>query len=376
MFAATLLLVSFAPASAHPDSRSSSLAVVDSARGHVRLELHCQARSLDEALELDANEDGALDEAELTAARTAIESYAVEHYRLYAGAVESLAGASAMRGALRELRLVPAADSALDEPWIDLALEYDHGAALDALTVHCRLFREQNPYHRDEARIQWNDEVAARRLFSLDSGDLWVFRPASARRGGVLADYTHEGFLHILRGYDHLAFLCGLIFAARRLRSVVGTITAFTLAHSITLALAALGWVRAPSALVEMAIALSISYVGALNLLSKEPGARWGEAFVFGLIHGLGFAGAIGDALAYEPLKLTALFGFNLGVECGQLAVVVPVALLLHALPGSRESPSQPRAWLAPRWARLGGSAVVAALGLYWFLARTGIFSA
>lgn len=358
----------------HPDSRSSSRVVVDSARGRVELTVRCQSRSLIEALSLDDNDDGRLDQAEVELGRAALTKYVPAHYQLFAGAVEHIEGAVPLSAALRDVKLIAPEQSALDQQWVELTFDCASGGALDALTVRSFLFRDQNPFHRDEAQLVWDGEAPARRLFSTDSGDLWVFRPASARRGGVLADYTREGILHILTGYDHLAFLCALILAARRLRSVIGVITAFTVAHSITLALASLELVHVPSMLVEMAIALSIAYVAALNLLSKEPSSRWGEAFVFGLVHGLGFAGAIGDALAFEPLKLTALFGFNLGVECGQLSLVLPLSLALAWLPGSRASPKEERAWLAPSWARRGGSTIVCALGLYWFLQRAGAF--
>ena len=147
-------------------------------------------------------------------------------------------------------------------------------------------------------------------------------------------------------------------------------VTAFTLAHTLTLGLAAFDLVHMRSDLIEMAIALSIAYVGALNLLSKEPGSRWIEAFLFGLVHGLGFAGAIKDAISFEPLRITALLGFNLGVECGQLAIVLPLALVFAWLPGSRSAGELERAFLAPRWLRRAASLLIVVAGLYWFAQR------
>jgi hypothetical protein len=139
----------------------------------------------------------------------------------------------------------------------------------------------------------------------------------------------------------------------------------------VTLALAAFDLVRAPASLVEPAIALSIAWIAAQNLFARAPRSRWIEAFAFGLVHGLGFAGAIGDALAFEPRKLFALGGFNLGVETGQLALVLPAAFLCawwsRAPAPERE---EARAWLAPTWLRRGGSAVVLALGVYSFVGR------
>ena len=187
-----------------------------------------------------------------------------------------------------------------------------------------------------------------------------------------MTSFLELGTNHILGGWDHLAFLVVLLVAARGIGSIVAVVTAFTAAHSITLGLAALDVVRLPGRLVELAIALSIAYVAAENLILKRPGARLGAAFGFGLVHGLGFAGFLGDALVFEPLKIAALFGFNVGVELGQLAVVVPLALLLRVLPGDRKSEDPERAWFAPRWLRLGASSVVVLLGLGWFVERAG----
>lgn len=155
------------------------------------------------------------------------------------------------------------------------------------------------------------------------------------------------GLEHILEGYDHLLFLAGLLIASTTLRSTVRLITAFTLSHSITLVLAALGWVAAPVAIVEAVIAASIVVVGIENVwLKQEPRHRVALVFTFGLIHGLGFAGALQNAgLGAGSNLLGSVVAFNLGVEAGQ------IALALVALP---------LLWNA-RKARLGAGALVAA---------------
>jgi hydrogenase/urease accessory protein HupE len=372
----------FAPL-AHPDSRSRSTLSVEGSR--VGVELRCQARSLIEAFAqppIDTDGDRRLDESELDLARGAIGGYLLAHYELFPSAAAEVKRDVPLPGRLTALAATLEEDSALEQQWILAHLEFEGSAPLVDLAVRVALFREQNPFHRDECRLVWNGEEPARFLFSGESGDVWRFLPAERRRPGVLRDYVGEGVRHILTGWDHIAFVCALLLASRRLRSLLGVVTAFTVAHSITLALAALELVHVPSGLVETAIALSIAYVGALNLLSKQPGSRWGEAFVFGLVHGLGFAGFLGDLLADEPLRLTALLGFNLGVECGQLAIVLPLALLLRFLPGDRRARGGPaqegasdRGWLGPRWMRVAGSAVVLVLGLYWFSERAGLFA-
>lgn len=144
------------------------------------------------------------------------------------------------------------------------------------------------------------------------------------------------GVEHILTGFDHLVFLLGLILVGGRLRSLIGVISAFTLAHSITLALAALS-VFAPSPrLVEPAIALSIAYVGIENLFVTDARKRWRITFPFGLIHGFGFAGALRQIALPRAQVPIALVSFNGGVELGQLAVLslaLPLVLALRRAP-------------------------------------------
>lgn len=361
----------------HPDSRSSSLVRVEGSR--VSLELRFQARSLAEALPLDTDRDQLIDALELQAGSEQVAAYVLARYQFFPSADFGLGGDLAAQPALPgrqlDLALLPDSESALGEPWVVARYECQAAQALESIALRVRLFREQNPFHRDEARLEFQRDAPARYLFSGEQGELWRYRSESERRPGIFADYWKEGLAHIAAGFDHLAFLLGLLLAARSWRSLLGVVTAFTLAHSITLALAVFELVHVRSQLVEMAIALSIAYVGALNLLSKEPGSRWVEAFVFGLIHGLGFAGAIADALVYEPLRLTALAGFNLGVESGQVAIVLPLALLASRLPGARDSGGVPRAFVAPRWLRLIGSTLVLLAGLYWFAERTGLIS-
>lgn len=174
------------------------------------------------------------------------------------------------------------------------------------------------------------------------------------------------GMEHILTGYDHLLFLGGLLVACRRFRTMAGIITCFTLAHSLTLALAALDLVVIPSRIVEPLIAASIVFVGVENLLRRgeEPKGRWALTFGFGLVHGFGFAGAlkaIGLGAGGSSL-LAPLFSFNLGVELGQIAVAavtLPLLLRLRAVPAF------------VRYGLPAASTIVTLLGSYWFLQRT-----
>lgn len=356
-------------AAVHADSHSFSALRVDQAR--VTVELRCQSRSLIEALGLDLDFDQRYGPDELQAGRGAIDAYLLERYRLFVQSGGELDAGRALVGRVTDLRTRWRADSFLPEEWIEAELEFEAGGELEELLVHVSLFAEQNPFHRDTCVLEWRGEETATWLFGIN-GEAWWFEPAARRRPGVFTTYVRLGVEHILGGYDHLAFLIALIVAASGLRSLVGVVTAFTAAHSVTLALAALEVVSVPGRLVELTIAMSIAYVGVENLLFRKPGGRWLEAFGFGLVHGLGFAGFLGESLAFEPLKTTALVGFNLGVELGQVGVVIVAAAALRFLPGERSEGEQERAWLAPSWVRFGASVVVAGFGAWWFCERAG----
>ncbi len=153
---------------------------------------------------------------------------------------------------------------------------------------------------------------------------------------GVALDFLRQGFVHILGGIDHLLFLVCLVLPLRKAWPLVKTVTAFTLAHSITLGASALGWVPSPlwfSALIEAVIALSIVYLAIENILRTRFDARWVTAFVFGLAHGFGFASALSESLQLAQGEvLAALAAFNIGVELGQLlvlAVLLPVVIVV-----------------------------------------------
>lgn len=141
---------------------------------------------------------------------------------------------------------------------------------------------------------------------------------------GVFFNYVALGFLHILpRGLDHILFVLGLFLLAPRVRPLLAQVSAFTLAHTMTLALSIFGVVSLPSMLVESMIALSIAYVGIENLF-KHQISRWRIllVFLFGLLHGLGFAGVLNELGVPTGARVAGLLGFNLGVELGQIAVL------------------------------------------------------
>lgn len=193
---------------------------------------------------------------------------------------------------------------------------------------------------------------------------------ASTARGLAQRTVSFFAFLklgieHILTGYDHLLFLLGLLVVCRRFSTTLTIITCFTVAHSLTLALAALDVVTIPSRVVEPLIAASIAFVGAENLVRRgEPKGRWLLTFAFGLIHGFGFASVLREAGVGAGGKalVLPLFSFNLGVELGQLAVVSILLPLLWKLRTRR---------IFDRYGVSVISVVVVLLGGYWLLQRT-----
>jgi hydrogenase/urease accessory protein HupE len=174
-------------------------------------------------------------------------------------------------------------------------------------------------------------------------------------------DFVKLGVEHILTGYDHLLFLLALLAVARGFWSVVKIVTAFTLAHSVTLTLAALGFVRVPERIIEPLIAATIVWVALENLFAAEPDRRrWMWSFGFGLVHGLAFASALDELELKGAALLRALVGFNAGVEIGQLIFVVFALPLLTLMSQGRG------AQLTPRLASLAA----AAIGTYWLFER------
>ena len=184
----------------------------------------------------------------------------------------------------------------------------------------------------------------------------------------VLATFVPAGIHHIAIGPDHILFLVGLILLGGSVARLGLIVTAFTVGHTVTLSLAALGVVNPPGRLVEPAIALSLVLVGADNLLAGTPGEtprrdlRAPMAALFGLVHGFGFAAVLREFGLPQAALGWSLFGFNLGVEAGQLALVVPLALALAAV--RRQRP------IAARRIAMVGSVVVALAGAFWFVQR------
>ena len=239
---------------------------------------------------------------------------------------------------------------------LELALECPAPPA--RLTIRDGWFELFGEHYRTIARIEVSGAGAREAVFLPDAPEATIEIGQEPAAQG--AGFFRLGVEHILTGYDHLLFLLALLLRGGRLLSLLKIITAFTVAHSITLALAVLGVVTIPGRIIEPAIAASVVWVALENLRRDAPSQRWLVSFVFGLVHGFGFASAI-EPLGLPPARMAlALLGFNLGVEAGQALVVV---LLLPLLLWMRGKPWEPR---VVRAASLG----VAAVGLAWLVAR------
>jgi len=321
-------------------------------------------RDLDNAIGLDANGDGEITWRELRVRHADIDAYALR--RLHVAS----AGEACPLTVTRHL-----VDSHTDGAYAVLLFSGRCPQAGPTLTLDYRLFHEIDPQHR--GLVNYVEAGKSRSVV------LSVETPAQVvggDTGGPLAQfatYVREGVWHIGLGVDHILFLLSLLLPAVLVRrdgrwqagssfrgafmEVAKVVTAFTVAHSITLSLAALGVVALPSRWVESAIALSVVLAALNNLFPLVSHGRWVAAFAFGLLHGFGFAGALADLGLPTGSLALSLAGFNVGVELGQLAIVaafLPVAYGLRATWGYR------RLLLA------GGSTAIAAVATVWFAER------
>jgi hydrogenase/urease accessory protein HupE len=220
-----------------------------------------------------------------------------------------------------------------------------------------------DPMHQTFVNIYEGETLTSQMILDGKHSHLDYF--AGSRQGvfAVVKKFIPAGVHHILIGPDHLLFLVGLLLLGGSIRQLLVVVTSFTIAHSITLSLAALNIVTPPARLIEPAIALSIVYVGADNILAKGGrDVRGWIAFTFGFIHGFGFANVLREMDLPRRALGWSLFSFNIGVEIGQLFVVVLVATAFTMLRAKSE-------W-SRRHLAFAGSLVVIAAGAFWFVQR------
>jgi len=321
-------------------------------------------RDLNHVLELDTDKDGEISDKELAVARPKIEKYAFDALNIEIGGVTVPINRKGFE--------IEEHDDAI---YTALLFELSPARIGPDLTIQYDLFFHTDPLHRGLFRLDLPNRT-----------ETTIFSPAqptqrflidSAHPTPQLARFIREGIWHIWLGFDHILFLIALLLPSvlhreanrwtvggnwrQSIYAIVKVVTAFTIAHSITLSLAALGWVRVPPRIVEPIIAASVLIAAVNNLRVIFPERTWIIAFCFGLIHGFGFASALSELGLQRGTLGRALLGFNVGVEIGQLAIVgvfVPTALAIR------------KTRLYQRLILPGGSLLIATLAAIWMVER------
>lgn len=321
-------------------------------------------RDLEIAVQLDTNRDGAISWGEVRARRDELFAYAFAHLALRADG-------SACPLAAGDLLI----DDHSDGAYAVLRFDAHCTAAPHAIEVGYSLLFDLDPTHRGLLRL--DTDTGSRTAVLSPEQATQTFALAENSRLTTFLQFVRDGVHHIWIGYDHMLFLISLLLPSVLIRrdgrwipvgtlrgallSVLAVVTAFTVSHSITLTLAALGMVGVPSRLVESGIALSVLLAALNNIWPQVTRRAWLLAFGFGLVHGFGFASVLADLGLPRGSLALALAGFNIGVEIGQLSVVLLVVPLIFLC--------RTRTFYRPA-ILVGGSSVVALIASVWFFGR------
>lgn len=358
-----------APAHAHKPSDSYLTLIVADSGVSGRWDI--ALRDLDVAIGLDADGDGAITWGEVRQRHTDIAAYATARLAVAADGRPCTLAVGTQQ-----------IDEHTDGAYSVLPLKLACAGAPRTLTLNYTLFADLDPQHRGLLNLQAQGVAKTAILGPQAPSQSFVMSEASAWTQFV--DYLRDGVWHIWIGFDHILFLLSLLLPAvgiwpllhaprrhgawqpvdrfgQAFWDVLRIVTAFTVAHSITLTLATLGVLALPSRLVESAIAASVVLAALNNIWPVFHGRRWIVAFLFGLVHGFGFASVLADLGLPQGTLVLALLGFNVGVEAGQLAIVAVFLPLAFALR---------RSWLYRRGVLLGGSCVIAAIAAAWMVER------
>jgi len=312
---AVFLLLPAMPLDAHPLNVGYAEVTVDDREVVIALSLNLF--EFDLLLGLDRNQDARVDQQELEAKQAAILDY-------LRGKISVSVGGERLPMAAGPLKIGRGTDG---KPLLEATLVFRSATPLTALSIRSEPLSELGADHTLFAKITDGGRVEQ---FVFRSGVVYDRRPREF--WAYALQFLGAGVHHIFIGYDHIAFLLGLLLMGGSLLNIVKIVTAFTLAHSLTLCLAALDVVTLPARLVEAGIALSIVYVALENLFFTTFDRRWLVSFAFGLVHGFGFANVLKQMhLPASGLAASLLF-FNIGVEVGQIVIVALVVPLLWAL--------------------------------------------
>ncbi len=350
------------PAWAHKPSDSYLLLSIHNSRIDGQWDI--ALRDLSDAIGLDSDGSGDITWGEVRNKHGEIEAYALSHLAL-----------SADKHACTTQVVEQLIDHHTDGAYSALRFRSDCNGPIEQLSVNYRLLFDIDAQHKGLLRLT-QDKQTSTAIFSRES-PIQEFSFAKRSRWDESMQFIHEGIWHIWLGFDHVLFLLALLLPAVLVRvdgrwqatgkfssvcwNVVSIVTAFTIAHSLTLSLAALDIVRLPSRLVESIIAASVVLAGLGNLYPMMIDRRWLVAFGFGLVHGFGFAAVLTDLGLPSNSLLLSLVSFNVGVEIGQLVIVaafLPLAYIVR------------RTWSYPKLILTGGSLAVIAIALVWFTER------
>src|SRR6516165_8311284 len=317
-----ILLLSMWAAPAHAHKPSDSYLTLSAQGDHVNGQRDIALRDLDFAIGLDADGNGEITWGEVKTKHKEIAAYALARLVIAAD------GVSCPITVIQHL-----IDNHSDGAYEVMRLTADCLVAPRILSIKYTLFFDVDPQHRGLLRLE--DQGGIHTAVFSPEHQTWQLEGHSAALGRQFLDFFRTGVWHIWTGFDHILFLCALLLpAVLELRGgrwqgvatfrqafidVVSIVTAFTIAHSITLSLAVLGFITLPSRLIESAIAASVVIAALNNLYPLIDKRLWIVAFLFGLVHGLGFANVLTDLALPKPALAVSLVSFNLGVEAGQL---------------------------------------------------------
>ena len=359
-----LLLALFYATLAHAHKPSDSYITLTVEGEHIAGQWDIALRDLDYAIGLDANDDGSITWGELRAKQPEIAAYALPHLKISSAGIPCASQVQA--------HLV---DQHSDGVYAVMRFSVECSTPPQTLELSYSLFAELDPQHKGLLSLQYQGNTRTAifgveqptQRFELTQPDPWR----------QFMDFITEGVWHIWIGFDHILFLLALLLPAVLIRNagrwsavtdfrgafwnVVKIVTAFTVAHSITLSLAALSIIELPSRLVETTIAASIIVGAANNIYPVIYNRLWMVAFAFGLIHGFGFASVLADLHLPQNTLLRSLVGFNVGVELGQLAIVALFLPLAFWLRGTQ---------FYQRYILVAGSLAIAILAAIWMAER------
>ncbi len=256
-----------------------------------------------------------------------------------------------------------------DQKDVRLRLRYTWSGLPEKLHIECRLFPDDSSY---QTYLDIYEDQALKRemIFDNRAPEQEYVRGIRQSTGAVIQQFLIQGIMHIFTGPDHILFIIGLLLLGGSLKQLLKIVTAFTIAHSVTLCLAALNILNPPARIIEPTIALSIVFVGIHSMVIRKrnadsdsgPDMRLLFAFGFGFIHGFGFANALRELALPRESLVAALFSFNLGVECGQACIVLSVAPVLALIRRKND--------LFAKRLVMAGSYIVIAAGAFWFVQR------